>query len=276
LEVVLGIRRARFTSQVARSVFARLDLTTSLPSTASDRAERGRPPAAAAGSAQVTAEQAGAAFATLVEFLRSGSLTAGVNALEHNLVNSDRGTVEAVTASAGLTEDLLRAALIIRRDVGRVSDVIHAAVIALVLPLILEEGEVVTNRPSLGPGNDRSRPYDLETNRRVAEFKVAMWSAGNMMRKRTLTADLVHLALNESGRRPELWVAGDDPVRFLSTSTMAVGDLLARSSRNLRARYQDRYGQDPIPLRVFTAEHASHVHLFNIADVLPAVASALL
>jgi hypothetical protein len=160
--------------------------------------------------------------------------------LEHNLVNADRTTVAAVAAEAGQTEDLLRAALIVRRDVGRVSDVVHATVMSLLLPAILEEGEVVTNRPSLGAGNDSSRPYDLETNRRVAEFKVSMWSGGDMMRKRTLTADLVHLASDESGRRPELWVAGDEPVRFLRTSTSSVGELLSRSSHHLRDRYQSR------------------------------------
>src|SRR6266511_3684216 len=83
-----------------------------------------------------------------------------------------------------------------------------AAFAPLVLPMILEEGEVISNRPSLGPGNDKSRPFDLETNRRVAEFKVALWSGGDMMRKRGVTADLVRLALDESGRRPELWFAG--------------------------------------------------------------------
>jgi hypothetical protein len=164
----------------------------------------------------------------------------------------------------------------VRRDVGRVSDVIHATVISLALPLILEEGEVVSNRPSLGPGNDRSRPFDLETNRRVAEFKVAVWSGGDMMRKRGVIADLVYLALDESGRRPELWVAGTEPLRFLQTSSSNVGDLLSRSSRHLRARYEARYGLHELPLRTFVAEHASHVHLHNIADVLAAIAEALI
>jgi hypothetical protein len=157
-----------------------------------------------------------------------------------------------------------------------VTAVIHAAVISLALPVILEEGETVVNRPSLGPGNDASRPYDLETDRRIAEFKVSVWSGGDMMRRRTLTADLVHLALDESERRPELWVAGDEPIRFLRTSTMTVDNMLSRSSRHLRDRYHNRYGPDPIPMRNFTADHAGRVRLRNLADVLPAVATAVL
>jgi hypothetical protein len=91
-----------------------------------------------------------------------------------------------------------------------------------------------------------------------------------------VTADLVHLALDESGRRPELWVAGAEPLRFLRTSTSTVSDLLSRSSRHLRAQYEARYGTSGIPLRTFTADQGSHVHLRNIAEALPAVAAALL
>ncbi|MEU4427461.1 hypothetical protein AB0F81_43125 [Actinoplanes sp. NPDC024001] len=275
LETAAGISRSRFTSQTARSVLARLGFPTSgsprpAVGVVTGTAARARP------APQVDAEQAGAAFTTLVSFLRGAPLTQSVGTLEHRLLNTDRDSVAAVTADAGLSEELLRAALIVRRDVGRVSDVIHAAVISLALPAILEAGESVVNRPSLGPGNDPSRPYDLETNIRVAEFKVAVWSGGDVMRKRTLTADLVHLALDTSGRRPELWVAGEEPIKFLRTSTMAVGDLLSRSSRHLRARYQDHFGAEPIPLRTFTAEQAGRVRLCNLADVLPVVASALL
>lgn len=275
LEAGSGISRHRFRSHAANSVLTRLGFLTSsspnLPTGAPGPEPQARRPAP-----PVSAEQAGAAFSTLVTFLRGSPLTDGVSALEHQLVNADRHTVAAVTAQAGLTDDLLRAALIVRRDVGRVSDVIHAAVIALALPVILDEGETVINRPSLGPGNDKSRPYDLETNLRVAEFKVAVWSGGDMMRKRTLTADLVHLALDESGRRPELWVAGEQPLRFLRTSATPVADLLSRSSKHLRARYQTHYGSEPMPLHTFTATHAGRVRLFDLADVLPAIASALL
>jgi len=95
------------------------------------------------------------------------------------------------------------------------------------------------------------------------------------MRKRGVTADLVRLALDESGRRPELWFAGTEPLRFLQTSKSTVSNLLSRSSRHLRARYEASYGTTGIPLRTFTGEHASRVHLRDIAQVLPAVAAAL-
>ncbi|MFC7617279.1 hypothetical protein ACFQV2_31510 [Actinokineospora soli] len=275
LEAVLGVNRATFTSHMARLQFARLGFVTSnVPDRAHGRVEprQQRPPAP---GSVVGIEEAGEAFATLVAFLRHAPFTTCVDHLEHELVGIDSSTAPVVTRAAGLSDELLEAALIVRRDVGRVSDVIHATVIALALPKILEPGEVITNRPSLGPGNDKTRPFDLETDRRIAEFKVALWSGGDMARKRTLTADLVHLALDQSGRRPELWVAGAEPIRFLQTSTSPVGDLLSRTSRHLRARYHDRYGTDAIPLRDFVTQHAAHIHHRNIADVLPTVSTAL-
>jgi hypothetical protein len=275
LEAVLGVSRTTFTSHMARSQFARLGFVTSnLPGLAHNRAEPRQPRPPAPGPA-VSIKEAGEAFATLVAFLRHAPFTTSIDHLERDLIDTDGSTAPAVTGAAGLSEELLEAALIVRRDVGRVSDVIHATVIALALPKILEPGEVISNRPSLGPGNDKTRPFDLETNRRVAEFKVALWSGGDMMRKRTLTADLVHLALDESGRRPELWVAGTEPTRFLRTSTSPVGDLLSRASHHLRARYHDRFGTKGIPLRDFVTQHAAHIHHRNIADVLPAVSAAL-
>ena len=269
LEVSIQLGRDAFTSQRARSIFDRLQFTTSTGSTSNLGHEDAEPRVTTPG-------EAASAFELLVSFLRGSPFTATIGQLEHDLVNTDISTVAAVTHAAGLTDELLTAALIVRRDVGRVSDVVHAAVISLALPLILEPGEVVANRPSLGPGNDKTRQFDLETNRRVAEFKVALWSGGDMMRKRGVTADLVHLAMDQSGRRPELWVAGDSPLRFLETSTSPVGNLLSRSSRHLRSRFEERYGTTDMPLCDFVAVQAAHVQRRNLADVLPAVAAALL
>jgi hypothetical protein len=271
LEAALGISRGTFKSRTARSVFQRLEFPTS---TSSAPPRTPHLPTASVLPPQVSAQAAGDAFATLVAFLRSAPFTASLSGLERELVGITNDTAPDVTAAAGLTEQLLESALIVRRDVGRVSDVIHATVIALALHVILEPGETISNRPSLGPGNDKSRPFDLETDRRIAEFKVAVWSGGDMMRKRGITADLVHLAMDDSGRRPELWVAGDEPLRFLTTSASPVVNLLSRSSRHLRAKYEARYGQD-LTLRDFVATHGARVQRKNLADVLPAVATAL-
>ncbi|MDX6319012.1 MAG: hypothetical protein QOD35_2412 [Nocardioidaceae bacterium] len=90
---------------------------------------------------------------------------------------------------------------------------------------LLRPSDQLAKRPSPAAGNDPTRPFDLETDRRIAEFKLAVWSASgsDAMRKRGVFKDLVHLAADDSGRRAELYLAGPKPLRFLrgSRSTAA-------------------------------------------------------
>jgi hypothetical protein len=172
---------------------------------------------------------AGQAFARLAEFLADDRLTAVVASAEQALPGTGAQEASEVARSAGFEPALLEAALLIRRHLGRLNDLVHASAISLALPIILEDGERLTNRPSLAAGNDPTRPFDLETDRRVAEFKVGIWSGSgtDAMRKRAVFHDLVNLAADTSGRRVELYVAGSQPLRFLSGvaqhSTMGPG-----------------------------------------------------
>lgn len=130
---------------------------------------------------------------------------------------STQAQVGNLLEDAGVAPGLLRDAMTVRARIGRVSDVIHATAIALSLPALLQPGEVIA-RPSLGAGYDKSRPFDLETDRRVAEFKMARWKGSDAMRKRQTFKDLVHLAAEESDRAAELCVLGERPIHFLQTS----------------------------------------------------------
>jgi hypothetical protein len=217
----------------------------------------------------------GEAFRTLVMFVSSEELTPRIARLEGALQGSDRAAAAAVADTSGLSSDLIGAALLVRQHAGRLNDIIHAAVITQTLPLILEDGEHVTKRPSLASGNDPGRPFDLETNRRVAEFKLAMWKGADSMRMRGVIADLVHLALADTARRAQLFVVGNVPIRFLRTSTMTVQWALGRASPTLRAAFDKRFGDDPIEIRDFTANHASSVELIDLTGLLPALSSLL-
>lgn len=90
--------------------------------------------------------------------------------------------------------------------------------ISFLLPRVLETGEVLEVRPSLGPGNDPSRPFYLATNVRVAEIKVSIWSGGDVGRQKALVADLFHLAYDHGaatgamdGRPPTDRVLAEQP-----------------------------------------------------------------
>ena len=160
----------------------------------------------------------------------------------------------------------------VRAELGRMSDLIHAAGIVLALPHLLEPGERVRGRPSLAAGNDPSRPFDLETDRRVAEFKLSVWLAGsNAMRKRQTFKDLVGLALDTSGRRAELYVLGPQPARFLRGSTSTAAWALDRSAESLKKRFVARFGSLGMPVGAFTSTHGKDVKVIDFAVKLPHV-----
>lgn len=212
-----------------------------------------------------------AAVTALMSFLRADSLTSRLSAVEAELLGCSGAAGAEAAADRGLTGELLAAALTVRSQVGRLNDVIHACTIALALPHILEPGEQITVRPSLGAGNDPSRPFDLETDRRVAEFKVAQWKGKDTMRKRALVSDLVHLALDDSGRRAQLYVVGARPAKFLRTTTTTVSWALGRSAPSTRQRFAQRF--DPaMTIAEFTAGPAAHVDVVDLGQWLAELA----
>lgn len=220
-------------------------------------------------------DSSAAAFAQLAAFLRGGRLTAVVAALEADLTTADAAGAASAGAEAGMAPELLAAAMLVRRDIGRLNDLIHAAAITLALPHILEVGERLVNRPSLAAGNSPAQTYDVETDRRIAEFKLATWSGTDAMRKRGVFHDLVHLAADTSGRRPELYVVGQSPIRFLTRSRSTARWALNRGAESTRSLYLSRFHDLDLPVREFTAGPAAHVCLIDVAQVLPAVAEAL-
>lgn len=271
-QLITGLPRSAYTSHRALAELRRLGLSTSVympPRTEAVRAGTSDGSGGASGIDELTES-----FATLSRFLTDHDLTAHLAAAEATLQHAGPATSCEVITEYGFSEDLLDAALAVRTQVGRLNDVIHATVIARVLPLILEGGEVVVRRPSLGAGNDRSRPFDLETDRRIAEFKVAQWKGADTMRKRGLVSDLVHLALDESNRRAQLFVVGARPVRFLATSTSTIAWALGRSSPHTRSRFEQRFGPaTDFTIAEFVRVHGERIELVDLETLVPSLAS---
>ncbi|WP_410666638.1 hypothetical protein [Amycolatopsis sp. cmx-4-68] len=207
-------------------------------------------------------------FIDLHEFFGQEDLSSRVVRLEAQLEGADAETVDARVAPEGMTDDLIRGALLVRRHAGRVNDLIHAAMIVRALPKILEPGERIVRRPSLASGNDQSRKFDVETDRRVAEFKAAQWKGRDTMRKRMLVTDLVGLVLERGERRAELYVLGRLPIEFLRKSTSTIDWALGRSSPHLRRAYEQRFGSAELTISQFTAGPAADVALVDLAELL--------
>lgn len=207
------------------------------------------------------------ALRSLGTFLDRAPLTDTIASLEEALEGTTQAEVGGLLKEAGISPGLLQDAMTVRARIGRVSDVIHATAIALSLPALLQPGEVIA-RPSLAAGNDRTRPFDLETDRRVAEFKLARWKGSDAMRKRQTFKDLVHLAAEESDRVAELYVLGEQPIRFLRTSRSKASWGLDRSPRTQRL-FEDKFGSLDMAIADFTAEHGAQVTVIDLEERVP-------
>jgi hypothetical protein len=261
------VSRAEFISHTAIRHLRRLGFPTSpLPQESVEPAEPAPPVEPPASGIDVGS--AVKSFIDLLRFFDQEDFSRRVGRLEDRLEGADSETLAQRVAPEGMTDDLLKGALLVRRHAGRVNDLIHAAVIVQALPKILEPGERIVRRPSLASGNDPDRQFDLETDRRVAEFKAAQWKGGNTMRKRMLVADLVGLVLKHGERRAELYVFGRSPIDFLRTSTSTVEWMLGRSSPHLRQAYAERFGSAALTVSQFTAGPAAGVVLRDLTEII--------
>ncbi|MFD8578757.1 PE-PGRS family protein [Streptomyces virginiae] len=222
-----------------------------------------------------TPDDLGAAVDMLARFIHRAPLTETIAAMEHDLDGADAAHAVRAADTGGVDAGLLAAALTLRESLGRINDLIHASGILLALPHVLEEGETIARRPSLGAGNDPGRPYDLETDRRVAEFKLARWRGADAMRKRQVFKDLAMLAADRSGRRADLFVIGPEPARFLRTSATTAAWALDRAPGALRT-FEAVFGSTAVQVREFAATHAAHVRIVDLCDVLPEAVTRLL
>ena len=120
---------------------------------------------------------------------------------------------------------------------------------------------------ALAGGRDARRPFDVETNLRVAEFKLSHWG-GDEMWKREVFRDFVRLAADTSGRRAELYVLGPEPRRFLETSRSKIAWGLDRSPGLLRL-FSERFGDVAMTVAAFAAGPGSRVRVIDVASMLP-------
>lgn len=208
------------------------------------------------------------ALARLQRFAADHPLTAGLAQLEWDLDGATGEDIPARASALDIDSGLLRAAITVREAVGRINDLIHAAAIVLVMQRILEPDEIL-KRPSLAAGNDPTRMFDLETDRRVAEFKLSQWRGADAARKRQTFKDLVELTAEDSDRRAQLYVLGPRPLTFLRGSKSSAAWALAKTPTVL-TRFEARFG-DPAAITVagFAAGPAAHVEMIDLTELAP-------
>src|SRR6185312_8344604 len=148
--------------------------------------------------------------------------------------------------------------------------VIHAVGVMLLIPQIMEPDERI-EYVSLGAGNT-GREFDLETDRRVAEFKFIHWQGGaESIRQNAVFKDFYCLAENATTKRKELYVLGiAHPLGFLQGGR-ALSSIMSRD-RKLWDKFRAKYGDRFKTVGEYYAEHEHDVMLIDAIPLVPELA----
>lgn len=166
--------------------------------------------------------------------------------------------------------DALAAAGHIKRLAGQINVIVHALGMLLCLPELLAPDEVV-ERISLGAGNT-GKPFDLETNRRVAEFKFIAWQGGpESIRQNSLFKDFYGLAECRTHKAKHLYVLGTKrPLKFLNGGR-ALQSVLSKNVK-LHAEFRRKYPECRT-VREYYLPRRSDVRIEDVASILPGLAA---
>jgi hypothetical protein len=205
-----------------------------------------------------------------IEAFIESDLTARIADLEWIVRGCDAQQCTAKSGEVGVTPDLLKAAYTVKRAAAQINVLIHAVGGLLLIPQILEPGEKI-EYVSLGAGNT-GRAFDLETDRRVAEFKFIHWTgSSDTIRQNSLFKDFYLLAEHPTPKRKELFVLGlKYPLKFLRAGR-ALRSVLSKNValwEAVQMKYGDAY-------QTVGDYYAARQHDVAIRDAAPFVPQLL-
>lgn len=204
---------------------------------------------------------------TLLEFTDKQDLTATVALLEHSLKGSNCKNVEQVITQENVGEDVLKAALVVKQKISQIDVVIHAIGISNALPFLLDEDEVV-EYVSLGAGNT-GRKFDLETNKRIAEFKFINWSGkSDTIRQNTTFKDFFELAETETDKKKYLYILDKELVLKFFNNNRALTSVLSKN-RATHENFFEKYGEQYKTVSQYYNDKKHMVEIVDMKDVCP-------
>ncbi len=202
-----------------------------------------------------------------IEAFIGPDLTARIADLEWQVQGCDGAQCCAKTSGIGVTSELLTAAYAVKRAAGQINVLIHAIGGLLLTQQIMQLGERI-EYVSLGAGNT-GRAFDLETDRRVAEFKFIHWQGGaEAIRQNSLFKDFYLLAEHPTKKRKELYVLDVTyPLKFLRGRR----DLGSVFSKNVKLweQFQARYGDTYSVVGDYFAARQHDVAICDAAPLVP-------
>lgn len=208
-----------------------------------------------------------------LENFKQGSLHNRIANLEKSLRALDKTAIEEFAGTQDVDPTLFASALTVKRAASQINEVVHAVGILLLLPHILQPGEVI-EALSLAAGNT-GKPFDLETNMRIAEFKFIDWKGGpEAIRQNQLFKDFYLLAEYLTNRDRYLYVVGTEhPKRFLN-SQRSLRSVMSRDNKlwsDFQTKYRDRFST----VRDYFIYREARVKIEDMATIIPYLGDGL-
>ncbi len=201
-----------------------------------------------------------------LETFTGSALTQRIASLEDMFTDSTASSAGTLLTQAQVTRELLASAYVLKQAAGQIHVIVHVIDILLALPHILDPDEKVECL-SLGAGNT-GKPFDLETNSRVAEFKFIHWQTkSNVIRQNGLFKDLYQLAEYPTTKRKFMYVLDTaQPLKFLN-GRRALRSIMSRH-RPLWESFQATYGEKYTRVREYYAIKRDLVNVVGMSDIL--------
>jgi hypothetical protein len=205
--------------------------------------------------------------ARLIQAFEKGSLTKQISTVENQFSHQTIENIPNLLNKFSVFTETLDAALVIKKAAGQINVVIHTLGIILSLPYILEKDEVVESL-SLGAGNTR-KDFDLETDKRVAEFKFIHWQGGaEAIRQNQVFKDFFLLAEYETKKSKFLYLLEKEiPLKFFEGGR-AINSVMSRNKR-INDRFHEIYGDQFLRIKEYYLYRKDDVEIVDLCDVLP-------
>lgn len=182
---------------------------------------------------------------------------------------SSRQSVISYLDQESLDSKVLEAALDLKQVASQVNVVIHAAGILTSLPYIIEDDENIV-AVSLGAGNT-GKKFDLETDRRVAEFKFIQWRGGpESIRQNNVFKDFLNLLWDDSGKKKQLFLTGTYQALAFFRGGRALTSVLSRNVK-IKSMFEEHYGGRFVTVGEFYEVYGNDVEICDLTLLVPSL-----
>ncbi|MFA5292394.1 MAG: hypothetical protein WC496_05090 [Phycisphaerae bacterium] len=195
------------------------------------------------------------------------SLTDKLFSLEVKFRGLNRKESEKMCEQFELNSNLIASAFEVKKLAAQIHIVIHTIGILAALPSILDDDEHIEYL-SLGAGNT-GRKFDLETNKRIAEFKFINWRGGaDAIRQNSLFKDFYELAEYESSKKRYLYTLGVDiPFKFFN-GYRSLESVLSHNNKLFR-EFSEKYVSRFKNVNDYYQYRKNLVEIVDISRIIP-------